>query len=459
MGMAKLAEAKELDLIEKIISSLGFNATREGIQVKLSNAIHPRTLQRRLAQMIKDEKVRAIGTGRSRRYEVIAPALETLSKTVVKFPIPLSAEADHIRQYVQQKIQYRTPVAYERNFLEEYQPNQTFYLSEEIRKKFHTEGMLNHAHDPASTYTKEILARLLIDLSWNSSRLEGNTYSLLETERLLMEGKEAEGKNRFETQMILNHKAAINFLASNKEAIDFNGFTILNLHALLADELLGNPAAYGHLRTIPVGISKSVYHPPEIPQIITECFYKILQKASLITDPFEQAFFSMVHLPYLQPFEDVNKRVSRLAANIPFIKQHLCPLSFMHVPEQAYIEGTLGVYECRQVELLRDVFIFAYERSIKQYAVLQHTLGEPDPFRFSYRQQIKEIVSRVVEQKLNKQAAASFIKQWAAQHLPDHDRIDFITIIETELLALTEGNIARYNLTISGFSDWHKKWN
>ncbi len=466
--MPKLIKQQEIDLIEKTVSNFVNGATGSELLAQLNGQVHIRTLQRRLAQLIKSGKLRVTGAGKSRRYAIIPAGTETTLKVVanitpdsvpVEYSIPITAEANQVRQYVQQKIQYRQPVAYERSFLENYQPNQTFYLPEAIRKKFSQEGKLDHAFDANSTYTKQILARLLIDLSWNSSRLEGNTYSLLETEHLLVEGKEAEGKNRFETQMILNHKAAINFLASNNKIIDFNAFIILNLHALLADELLGNSAACGRLRSIPVGISRTVYHPPEIPQIIEECFYKILQKASEIKDPFEQAFFSMVHLPYLQPFEDVNKRVSRLAANIPFMKYHLCPLSFIHVPEEAYIEGTLGVYECRRVELLRDVFIFAYERSIKEYAVLQHTLGEPDPFRFRYRQKIKEIVASVVIKKLDKQAAALFIKEWAEHNLSEHDRAEFITVIETELLTLTEGNIARYKLSLAQFSDWQKKWN
>lgn len=449
--MPKLIKKQEYDLIEKIIFSFPSGAILDEIQTKLKDVIQPRTLQRRLAQMIKEGRLQSTGLGRSCRYEVTPHAL-------IEYPIPLSTEADTIRHYVQQKIQYRTPIGYERSFLENYIPNETFYLPEAIREKFLKEGKLNHDHNPASTYTKQILNRLLIDLSWNSSRLEGNTYSLLETEHLLIEGKQPKGKNRLETQMILNHKAAINFLAENNDIINYNSFTVLNLHALLSDELLGNSFACGRLRTIPVGISKTVYHPPEIPQLIEECFYKILNKAIVISDPFEQAFFVMVHLPYLQPFEDVNKRVSRLAANISLMKHNLCPLSFIHVPEQAYIEGTLGVYECQKMELLRDLFVFAYERSIKQYTAVQHTISEPDPFRFEHRQQIKEIVFTIVTNMLNKQTAVTFIRQWAENHLPNKDQAKFINIIETELLTLTEGNIARYNLTLDKFTIWHKIW-
>ncbi len=93
----------------------------------------------------------------------------------------------------------------------------------------------------------------------------------------------------------------------------------------------------------------------------------ILNHKNAIEDPYEQAFFAMVHLPYLQPFEDVNKRVSRLAANIPLIKNNLKPLSFNEVPQDAYINGTLGVYELNRVDMLKEVFIWAYERSCDQY--------------------------------------------------------------------------------------------
>lgn len=114
---------------------------------------------------------------------------------------------------------------------------------------------------PAGTHAQQILQRLLIDLSWNSSRLEGNTYSLLETERLIELGEATEGKSQTDAQMIRNHKAAIEFLVQNASGIGFDRRTVLNLHALLADGLLPDPRAPGRLRTKPVGIGGSVFHP------------------------------------------------------------------------------------------------------------------------------------------------------------------------------------------------------
>ncbi|MCP4183420.1 MAG: Fic family protein, partial [Hyphomicrobiales bacterium] len=133
--------------------------------------------------------------------------------------------------------------------------------------------------------------------------------------------------------------------------------------------------------------------------ILEDCFHLLLQKASAIPDPFEQAFFVMVQLPYLQPFEDVNKRVSRLGANIPLIRNNLCPLSFIDVPERAYIDGTLAVYEFNQIDLLRDVFSWAYERSCQRYLAITLTMAEPDPLRIRYREALILVVQAIIRNR------------------------------------------------------------
>ncbi len=198
----------------------------------------------------------------------------------------------------------------------------------------------------------------MIDLSWSSSRLEGNTYSRLDTEKLIALGQAAEGKDLQETQMILNHKAAIEMLVEEADQVGFNMFTFLNLHAILSENLLLDEDASGRLRRRPVDVFGSSFHPLVMPQTLEECFRLLLKKATAIQDPFEHSFFLMVQLPYLQPFEDVNKRVSRLGANIPLISNNLCPLSFIDVPEQAYIDGTLGVYECniKYLKMKKDIW-------------------------------------------------------------------------------------------------------
>ena len=362
-----------------------------------------------------------------------------------------------LQKKILQPIQNRQYVGYNRNFLDNYRPNVTYYLPLSVRSYLSEIGRSPDGKRPAGTYARQIFNRLLIDLSWNSSRLEGNTYSLLETRRLLELGKATEGKNAKETQMILNHKGAIEFLVELADDLRFNRYTIFNLHALLANDLLPNQAACGRLRTIAVGIGQSVYFPLEVPQLIDECFQQILDTAQAIENPFEQAFFVMVHLPYLQPFEDVNKRVSRLAANIPLISQNLCPLSFVDVPEEIYINGLLCVYELNRIELLRDVFIWAYERSCSAYLATRNVIGEPDPFRMRYRSLIFEIVANIVHGCMDKKTALEAIEQHA-QGVPTEDRTRFIEIIESEILGLHEGSIARYKLRPSEYTAWKKQF-
>ena len=172
----------------------------------------------------------------------------------------------------------------------------------------------------------------------------------------------------------------------------------------------------------------------------------------------EQAFFAMVHLPYLQPFEDVNKRVSRLAANIPLVQHNLCPLSFVDVPPAVYISAMLGVYELNRVELLRDVFAWAYKRSCARYSAVRQSLGEPDPFRLRYRLQIFDTVADVVRSALDKERAIAFVALQAQRHLREADRNRFVEVVETELMSLHEGNMARYRLRPSEFDTWRCGW-
>jgi len=298
------------------------------------------------------------------------------------------------------------------------------------------------------------LDRLLVDLSWASSRLEGNTYSLLDTRRLIEHGQAAEGKDAAETQMILNHKAAIEFLVDSAEELDFNRRTILNLHALLSDNLLPDPGASGRLRRIPVEIERSVYHPLEMPQLIDECFQQLVDTGAAIHEPFEQAFFAMVHLPYLQPFEDVNKRVSRLAANIPLIRHNVCPLSFVDVPQQSYVDGLLGVYELNRVELLRDVFVWAYERSAQRYAAIRQSLGEPDRFRLRFRNELTEVIGHVVRRLA--QPTVEEVTAAVGDRVPAENLDDFVRMAVGELQNLHEGNFARFQLRPSEYQAWRE---
>jgi hypothetical protein len=221
---------------------------------------------------------------------------------------------------------------------------------------------------------------------------------------------------------------------------------------------LSDPHAPERLRTKPVGISGSVFHPLANPALISEYFDQILATANAITDPFEQSLFVMVQLPYLQPFDDVNKRVSRLAANIPMIRRNLAPLSFVDLPDTTYTHGMLGVYELNRVELIRDAYLWAYERSAHRYSAIRQTLGEPDPFRIRHRAQLKAVVAEVVSKRLDRLQAATLVAEWAERTIGVADRARFVEIAETDLMALHEGNFARYQIRPSEFDAWQSVW-
>jgi Fic family protein len=464
-----MAKRREEDLARDLAAVVDFvrqsvDGARSGdIAVALKN-IPQRTLQRWLKTLVEQGRLTQEGKGPAARYQIPSPAephvqlagpeVEGTEEEV----IPLSAESQMIREYLRQPSAARKAVGYNRQFLDSYWPNTSFYLSTTERTHLAQVGATKVGVEAAGTYAKLILTRLLIDLSWNSSRLEGNTYSLLDTRRLIEFGEEAEDGNRLEAQMILNHKDAISFLVSAADEIGFNRYTVLNLHGILAQNLLPDEAAAGRLRRIAVGIEKSAFHPLEVPQLIEECFNQVLATAAAIRDPFEQAFFAMVQLPYLQPFDDVNKRVSRLAANIPFIKGNLSPLSFVGVPRSSYTEAMLGIYEQNKVDFLKDIFTWAYERSAERYAAVRQSLGEPDPFRQRYRETLRQLVGDVVRQRMSRKQAAAYIADWVKSNIEEQDRSAFREIAESDLLGLHEGNFARLGVRPSEFAAWQAAW-
>jgi hypothetical protein len=366
--------------------------------------------------------------------------------------VPMSPEGTRIQKEIQKPLMYRRPVGYEREFLLSYMPGKTWYLPEGIRAQLHDIGRTPAGAGPAGTYARDILGRLLVDLSWASSKLEGNTYSRLDTQQLIEFGRAAEGKDVQETQMILNHKAAIEMLVADADQVDFDLFTFQNLHAVLSQNLMPDEDACGRLRRRPVDISGTVFYPLAMPQQLEDFFRLLLDKAKAIPDPFEQAFFLLVQLPYLQPFEDVNKRVARIGANIPLIKQNLCPLSFVDVPERSYVEGLLGVYELNKIELLQDVFVWAFERSCQRYLAITKTLAQPDPLKIRYRQEIIQAVQEVVNGGLP--LSRPVITDLSKRLVPEKDRIAFAKILGQAFLKLHEGSVARYQLRRSDFLDW-----
>ena len=449
----KKEEKYIVEIINAAEGGLGGREINNALKLRMRRrAPSERTVRRILDALIKKGAISRTGKNRYAKYQrVEAPVSGT--KDDDKPVIPVSDEGKSIQEYVRRPVQGRTPVGYDPEFLEDYIPNYTYYLPERTRQDLFHIGEIKEANLPeGSTYAPETVNRLLVDLSWASSRMEGNTYEQLEAKKLIEDGVIASDKDQLEADMILNHKEAINMLLESAQDIDYNMYTFLSLHQLLSDNLLGDQEDCGRLRKKIVEISGSVYRPLGVPQQVEDFFRMFLNKARDIEDPFEQSFFTMVHLPHLQPFTDVNKRTARLGANIPLIRNKLCPLSFIDVPDKEYIEGNLGVYELNDYRLLQDVYVWAYERSCREYNLLRRQIATRDPYRTKYKNLIFSVTGQIIRDKLEPTGACILGLVQGRIDSADTDR--FIHMVKEELRTRTEIGLIRYGVSKEQFAAW-----
>ncbi|KFX03834.1 hypothetical protein KP22_15345 [Pectobacterium betavasculorum] len=452
--MLQLGEAKSLGEIEK----------------SLSFSINKKTLQRRLKELYDDGQIVTVGEKRNTKYYVdkdnpyplhvlkpfdkdkIDENIGTVPTDEDNHPI-FSKETLSLLAYLNTPSYARKKSSYRFDLVDNYLPNVTQYLPKEMLTTLAKMGKRFDDTLAAGTYAKNISQRLLIDLSYNSSRLEGNTYSKLDTQRLIEQGLTADGKVHEETIMIINHKEAIEFLIENAEEITINAFTIRNIHALLSQDLLANPNACGNIRQVEVSIGKSAYLPLNNPHQLEEYFSLLLRKAEQIHDPFEQSFFLFIHLSYLQAFEDVNKRTARLSCNIPFIKHNFCPLSFIDVPQEDYFKSLLYFYETNELLPALELFKWAYTRSCEQYDVVKESIGEIDVYRIQHRAARKVAMGNIIRQNLNESLTNQYLEKYCAENdIPSADK--FIAMTLSDLAQLHVGSIIGLGITENMFIKW-----
>lgn len=442
---------------EQILALLANNPqglSRGAIAERLSFKLHEKTLQRRLGVLVSDGLVRLQGQRKAARYYSCENTSDKDKGHIKDIEGTIfSPESHSLLTFLDKPLHSREKVSYNREFLDAYVPNQSAYIPEFMRSSLLMLGKRVDGQLEAGTYAREICQRLLIDLSYNSSRLEGNTYSRLDTQRLVEEGVSADGKVHEETVMIMNHKEAILFLVENAQDVELNGLTIRNLHHLLSQDLLANPAACGNIRTLEVDIGHSAYKPLNNPHLLKELFELILLKAKKTNDPFEQSFFLLIHLSYLQAFEDVNKRTSRLICNLPFIKSNLCPLSFVDVARDDYTAALLALYEKNALAPMLELFTWAYTRSCQHYGVIKKSLGEIDPFRIQHRQQRKTVMGQIIRQALHAKAAEQWIENYCRDQAID-DVARFTAMTLSDLDVLHAGAIIGLGITEAQLETW-----
>ena len=216
----------------------------------------------------------------------------------------------------------------------------------------------------SKTIFKKELEKLTIDLSWKSSKIEGNTYSLIDTEILLKENKEAKGHNKEEAIMLLNHKKTLDYIFNNKK--EFQKLTLKkveNLHYLLTEGLKIKKG----LRNSLVGITGTKYRPLDNQYQIKEALEKTIKLVNNTKEPFEKALILALMISYIQPFEDGNKRTSRLLSDAVLIAYDYCPLSFRSIEVSDYKKGIILFYEQNNVLLFKELYIEQFKFAVNNY--------------------------------------------------------------------------------------------
>jgi Fic family protein len=446
MARQKLAEGIRNYLIERHAQDL-VPASADEITTHLGEKRS--TVNRYLASLAQGGVIEKLGNGRATRYrtlDAVNPEMATGSVLAsVGTSLPWSAKALVLRAQLQAPIATRQPVTYQRQFVDGYVPNQSSLLPAELVSNLWNAGRLQ-GQQPASTYARKVLEQLLIDLSWHSSRLEGNRKSLLDTKTLFAKGRTA--GDDLEASMLLNHKDAIEFMVDAVPEYGINVPVVRNIQSLLMQGLLDNPDSLGSIRKTVVNITDSVYVPTQVPNLLEEMLGIVVEKARQIKNPVEAAFFMWVNIAYLQPFEDGNKRTSRLCANLPLMLSNCAPLSFLDVQQQDYAVAVTGVYERLDMTLAAELFVWTYRRSIEKYRVIQESMGGPDPFRARLREQLGDAIRSVVLEHKTAEKASGELS------LDAEDRDAFLDMLRKELQSLQTYNCARYRLSLRRTEMW-----
>jgi len=310
------------------------------------------TVKRLLVQLAVEGWVRTVGKGRATRYvvgsdfELFYPLnIDTyFSKEIDERAINTSFNWDLLRVRLPQMSLFTEAEAAHLQALQDRYSKNVERLTE-------------------AEYQKE-LERLAIDLSWKSSQIEGNTYSLLETERLLKEKETAEGKPRDDATMLLNHKDTLDFIFANEGlATPLNVAGIEHIHSLLMEAL----GVERNIRRRKVGITGTNYLPLDNEFQIREALQLTCELVNSKSAPFEKALLVLVLLSYIQAFDDGNKRTARIISNTVLIDHQHCPISFRTVSSIDYKKAMLMFYEQNNISAFKQIFIDQFEFAVKTY--------------------------------------------------------------------------------------------
>jgi len=320
----------------------------EGIGEKRSLA----TVKRILSKLIQERLIVSTGKGKSTRYN-LSPEYKLFE--------PINLEKYYEKEIDEREIKEN----FNFSIISEILPKTNLFTEKEIKKlKELQEIFTKNISELSELEFKKELERLAIDLSWKSSQIEGNTYSLLETEKLLKEKETASGKTKEEAIMLLNHKDAIDFIVENPDYLfPLTVSKIEDIHSILTKEL----AVDRNIRKRRVGISGTNYKPIDNEFQIKEALTGMCDLINKKENVFEKALLALILISYIQPFVDGNKRTARIVSNAMLINHKYCPISFRTVDSIDYKKAMLLFYEQNNITSFKKIFIEQYEFAVKTY--------------------------------------------------------------------------------------------
>ena len=343
-----------MDNSREILQFLHYNpqSSREDIARGIGFEGSDATLKRLIAALVKNEDIVVDGKSRATRYRLSNRA---------HLLMPLNLDT-YFSQDVDERI---VQTSFNFDLIREQMPGVSLFSSEERVHLRNLQRIFRQhiAEMTPNEYNKE-MERLGIDLSWKSSQIEGNTYSLLETERLLRESKTAKGKTQEEATMLLNHKYALRFILDNPDYLqELTVSHIEDIHSLLTKGLSVDKG----IRHRRVGITGTNYHPLDNEFQIREAMHDTCDLINSKEDVFEKALLALVLLSYIQAFSDGNKRTARITSNAILIANGYCPLSFRSVDSIDYKKAMLIFYEQNNLYAFKQIFIEQFEFAVREY--------------------------------------------------------------------------------------------
>lgn len=327
-------------------------SSRDEIVNGLNLTESPATLKRTLAAMVAKGNIIVVGRGRSTRYSISAQAQITL---------PIDIDTYFSKETDEREIH----TSFNFDLINGILPKVELFSNEEKEQLTQLQNQFSENLKGISgiDYRKE-MERLGIDLSWKSSQIEGNTYSLLETEKLLKEKQTASGKTKEEAIMLLNHKDALDFILDNPDYLKkLTVRRIEDIHSILVKDLDVDKG----IRSRRVGITGTNYRPLDNEFQIKEALEDSCRLINGKTSVFDKAFLALILLSYIQAFADGNKRTGRIISNSILIANNYCPISFRTVDSIDYKKAILVFYEQNNISAFKKIFIDQFAFAVKTY--------------------------------------------------------------------------------------------